>query len=96
MKFTVPVQSIISPLLQVAGICTSNPSNPDDLSQFLLVEVKHDCVIFTGTDNAVQLQAVVPLAEGSCESEGVFMIDAHKAIDFFKLSAQDLAAAKKS
>ena len=84
MKFTVPVQSIISPLLQVAGICTSNPSNPDDLSQFLLVEVKHDCVIFTGTDNAVQLQAVVPLAEGSCESEGVFMIDAHKAIDFFK------------
>lgn len=87
MKFTVPVQSIINPLLQVAGICPSNPNNPDDLSQFLLVEVKSEYIRLTGTDNTVQLQAMVPLAEGACAAEGSFMIDARKISDFFKTLA---------
>lgn len=89
MKFTVPVQSIITPLLRVAGICSSNPNNPDDLSQFLLVEVKNGCVCFTGTDNTVQLLAELPLGRSIYDDEGGFMIDARKVSDFFKTLPSD-------
>ncbi len=83
MKFTVPVQAIIGPVVQVANICTSNPSNPDDLAQYMLMEVKKDALTLTGTDNTVQLQAVIPLAEG-VESEGSCLITASRASEFFK------------
>lgn len=84
MKFTAPVEAIVGPLQQVAGISVANANNPDDLSPFVLVEVTQDSVVFTGTDGSVQLQAVLPLAAGSCESEGKFMIEARKVSEFFK------------
>ncbi len=84
MKFTVPVQAILGPITTVANICTSNSSNPDDLSQYVLVEVRKDALTLSGTDNAVQITAVVPFAEGACESEGTFLMAADKAGDFFK------------
>lgn len=85
MKFTAPVDAIVGPLQQVAGISVSNANNPDDLSPFVLVEVTKESVVFTGTDGAVQLQAVLPLSEGACESEGKFMIEARKFSEFFKI-----------
>lgn len=84
MKFTVPVQTIISPIAQVANICTTNASSPDDLTQYLLFIVKKDLLTLIGTDNAVQLKAEIPLPEGACESEGTFLMEASKAKDFFK------------
>ncbi|MCK0514321.1 DNA polymerase III subunit beta [Anaerobiospirillum sp. NML120448] len=84
MKFTVPVQTIISPIAQVASICTTNTSSPDDLTQYLLFIVKKDLLTLVGTDNAVQLKAEIPLPEGACESEGTFLMEASKAKDFFK------------
>ena len=84
MKFTVPVQSIIGPITTVANICTSNSSNPDDLSQYVLVEVRKDALTLSGTDNTVQISAVVPFADGACESEGTFLMSSDKAANFFK------------
>ncbi len=84
MKFTVPVQSIINPLVQVASICAKNTSNPDDLTKFLLVDVKHTALTLTGTDNSVQMQAVVPLSENSCDSEGTFLIGSDRIAAFVK------------
>ena len=85
MKFTVPVQTIIDPITRVADICVSNSSNPDDLAQFLMLDVKKDAITMTGTDGAVQLKAVIPLPEGACESEGSFLMMADRASDFFKV-----------
>lgn len=84
MKFTSPVGAIVGPLQQVAGISVANPKNPDDLFPYVLIEVTKESVSFTGSDGAVQLQAVLPLPEGACESEGKFLIEAHKVSEFFR------------
>lgn len=84
MKFTVPVQTILSPIIQVANICTSNSPNPDELSQYLLFDVKKDQIKLLGTDNTVQLEAVIPLPADACQEEGVFIIKANRVSDFFK------------
>ena len=84
MKFTIPVQSIIGPITQVANICTANQSSPDDLTQYVLLTVTKDFLTLLGTDNTVQLKAEIPLPEGACESEGSFLMLASKAKDFFK------------
>lgn len=89
MKFTVPVQTIIDPVTRVANICTANPSNPDDLSQFVLFEVTKDNITLTGTDNAVQIKAVIPLPENACEREGTFLMLASRAREFFKSLGSD-------
>lgn len=93
MKFTVPVQTIISPIIQVASICSANSHNPDDLTQYVLFNVKKDVLTLVGTDNAVQLKAEIPFPEGACESEGTFLMEAGKAKDFFKTlgSADDVS-----
>ncbi len=84
MKFTVPVQTIIDPITRVASICVSNSSNPDDLAQYLMLDVKKTGITMTGTDGTVQLKAEIPLPEGACESEGSFLMMANRASEFFK------------
>lgn len=84
MKFTVPVQTIIGPISQVASICTTNASNPDDLTQFVLFDVTKERLTLVGTDNTVQLKAEIPLPEDACQKEGSFLMLATKAKDFFK------------
>ena len=85
MKFTVPVQTIIDPITRVASLCASNTSNPDDLAQYLMLDVKKDGITMTGTDGTVQLKAVIPLPEGACESEGSFLMMADRASEFFRV-----------
>ena len=86
MKFTVPVQTIIDPVTRVANICTANSNgNPDDMTLFVLFKVTRESLTLTGSDNNVQLKAVIPLPEGACESEGSFLMQASKANDFFKV-----------
>lgn len=85
MKFTVPVQTIIDPITRVASICASNSSNPDDLTQYLMLVVQKDAITMAGTDGTVQLKAVIPLPEGACESEGSILMMADRASEFFKV-----------
>ena len=54
MKFTVPVQTIIDPITRVASICASNTSNPDDLAQYLMLDVKKDGITMTGGTSQIQ------------------------------------------
>lgn len=84
MRFTVPVQAVLTPIMQVSSICSSSGVNTEDLSPYMLVEVKPNSLTLVGTDNNVQLKAQVPLPDGACESEGSFLISSSKARDFFK------------
>lgn len=84
MKFTVPVQAVLTPIMQVCSICNSVGVNTEDLSPYMLVEVKPNSLTLVGTDNNVQLMAQVPLPDNACESEGSFLINASKAREFFK------------
>lgn len=89
MKFTVPVQAVLAPISQVSGICNSQGVNPDDLTPYMLMEVKENLLTLIGTDNNVQLTARIPLPDGACISEGACLLGASKARDFFKTLGGD-------
>lgn len=84
MNFTVPVQAVLTPIMQVCSICNSNGVNNEDLSPFMFVQVEPGTLTLIGTDGNVQLKAKVPLPENACESGGSFLINAGKARDFFR------------
>lgn len=84
MNFTVPVQAVLAPIMQVCSICNSAGVNNEDLTPFMYMEVAPGNLTLLGTDGNVQLKAQVPLPEDACESGGSLLISATKARDFFR------------
>lgn len=84
MNFTVPVQAILTPIMQVCSICNSAGVNNEDLTPYMFVDVQPGNLTLIGTDGSVQLKAQVPLPENACESGGSFLINSTKARDFFR------------
>ena len=87
VTFTTPVKLIAAPLTQVASVCNKRPSNSNDLTSNIKLDVTKDALSLTGRDGDVQLTATLPFTKdngASCEHEGSFLVDAVKLSTFIK------------